>query len=124
MKTLQQAATLADSIRRTWAEPNLCVTFEAADQPRRWLQYGDSRINACYPTERHPGALVSMLGGALHEWDRGRYVTIDLSLDDAEHVAQWIQRYFQWVLENESDNALQVRIGRFTVPVVSAVAMG
>lgn len=122
MKTLQEATTIAQSILRTWADPRLCATFEVVDQPRKWLQYGDHRINASYPTERHPGALVSMLGGVLHSWDGGRYVTIDLSLDDANHVAKWIEQYFQWMLESRGDSALQVRMGRFTTAVVQAIA--
>ena len=122
MKTLQEATTIAQSILRTWADPRLCATFEVADQPRKWLQYGDHRVNACYPSERHPGALVAMLGGQLHSWDGGRYVTIDLSLDDANYVAKWIEQYFQWMLGSRCDNALQVRMGRFTAAVVNAVA--
>jgi hypothetical protein len=123
MKTMQEATTIAHSIQRTWADPRLCATFEVTDQPRKWLQYGDRRINACYPTERHPGALVAMLGGQLHSWDGGRFVTIDLSLEDANEVAQWIQQYFQWVLATRADSALQVRIGRFTTAVVNAVTV-
>lgn len=122
IKTLHEATTIAESIRRTWIDPRLCATFEVAEHPHRWVQYGDRRINACYPTERHPAALLTVLGGELHSWDSQRYITVDLQLNDADRVAEWITRYFQWVLSSAPDGALHLRIGRFSCGLVAAAA--
>lgn len=106
-------ATIAYSIRETWARPGLCASFEMSGATRQWLQYGDRRINARYPRQSHPGPLVAIMGGQLESWGGGRFLTVGALPEDADRLAHWISCYFQWVLGCESEAGLSVVLANF-----------
>jgi hypothetical protein len=118
--TTPNELTIAHSIRQTWSAPGVCATFEMATVTRQWLQYGDGRINARYPRHVHPGALVAIMGGELHAWRAGLYITVGALPSDIGVVACWINSYFHWVLGCPAEATLSVVVANFAVAAAAA----
>ncbi|APW37886.1 hypothetical protein RD110_12330 [Rhodoferax koreense] len=94
------------------SDPTLCATFQLAQETGKWIQYGDDRINAAYPSHLDPSALVATLGGQLECWEAHKYVTVVIAGTEATAVARWIDAYFRWVLSRR-DAAMTFRVSRF-----------
>lgn len=108
----EKIAHIAQRIRHTRADSSLCATFHLAEEPSKWIQYGDDRINAAYPFHRNPGALVATLGGELESWEAKKYVTVLVAKAEVTAVACWIDTYFRWVLA-ACDATMTLKLSRF-----------
>lgn len=82
------------------------------EQTGKWIQYGDNRINAAYPSPRDPANLVRTLGGKLESWEANSYITVVVAEIDTADIARWIHSYFRWILASR-DAAVTVKMSRF-----------
>jgi hypothetical protein len=113
-------ANIAQRVRHTRDEPDLCATFHVADAPAKWVQYGDGKINAAYPIVKNPTALVASLGGKVVDWEAGKYLTVTLDADDARSIARWIDTYLRWVLQSPPEDAMTQKLSHFKGVVETA----
>lgn len=107
-----QNIDIFQSVRQAQSDASLCATFHLMEQTGKWIQYGDSRINAAYPLHRDPANLVRTLGGELESWEANSYITVDVAAMETADVARWIHSYFRWILASR-DAAMTVRMSRF-----------
>ena len=107
-------ANIAQRVRHTRDEPDLCATFQVADTPAKWVQYGDGKINAAYPLVKNPTALVASLGGQVVGWQAGKYLTVTLASDDTQSIARWIDTYFRWLLQSPPEDAMTQKLAHFS----------
>ncbi|MEO7640058.1 MAG: hypothetical protein ABI919_11080 [Ramlibacter sp.] len=105
-------AQIADAIQEALAgAPDLCATFTLSDRPDCWVQFVGGVANAVYPGTAEPAALLARLGsGTLQGWKAKEYLTVALALEDAQGIAQWIDRYFTEVLQASEEYALDVSV--------------
>jgi hypothetical protein len=95
-------ARIVQRVNRMNEGRRLCATFQIPQQPHKWVQYGDSRINAAYPSSMHPAKVLDGLGGRLEAWEAQRYVTVWLCLGDDLAIAEWIEQYFDQMLSGHN----------------------
>lgn len=83
--------------------PLTCVTLEMEGCARNWVQFVDGTINAAYPFETDPmervRRLPAMRGLELDSWEPRQYATFGISEDDSTTIANWIDAYFNHVLD-------------------------
>jgi hypothetical protein len=106
-------SSIALRVMRTFEAPDLCATFQVEGAPAKWVQFGDGKINAAYPLEKNPQALVATLGGHVESWDAGKFLTVTLPAKDAESIARWIDTYLRWVLQSQPEDAMALRLAPF-----------
>ncbi|MDB5896179.1 MAG: hypothetical protein JWQ88_3710 [Rhodoferax sp.] len=98
-----EIARIVGRVRETANRQRLCATFQVASHSDRWLQYGDDRVNAAYPSSHAPDAIVQNLGGTLECWEAMRYMTVVFHLEDDLAIALWIEGYLDLVLASQGD---------------------
>ncbi|APW39010.1 hypothetical protein RD110_18830 [Rhodoferax koreense] len=103
-------------MRAAQSTPRACATFDLVANPRQWIQFGGGQLNACYPRQRHPSALLYYLGGELDSWQAGRYLTVQMGEKDPVCIANWILGYARSVLEGGPAPIFSASLGRLRAP--------
>lgn len=89
----------------------LCATFVISGDDSRWVQFVDTVINAAYPRDQDPSALVAELGNAVVDsYVADQYVTVKLQSIDTLAVARWIDLYFREVLDARPDYSVDLEL--------------
>ena len=75
------------------------------------MQFVGDVVNAAYPYMQSPDPFIAGIGNAAVEsYEAGKYVTVHLQIADPRGIANWIDSYFQQVLDAESDYAVDVSL--------------
>lgn len=107
-----QVSEISPAIREAQSGgPDTCATLSMGGAAGCWVQFVDGVVNAAYPLNDEPSALVARMGNAqLEGWEAGQYLTVKLTIEDARSIARWIDQYFEQVLGAPEDYGLDVSI--------------
>jgi hypothetical protein len=103
MKT-DPLSTIESAIRAAIdGAPAACATLRVVGHPAKWLQITDDTVNAAYPEESDPVAVLKLLpaldGLSISEWEPGRFCTVQLEDLSSPGLATWIDAYFVTIFE-------------------------